>query len=71
MGHEVTEEAREKLSAAMKGRKNALGCHRSEETREKIGAAKKGTKWWNNGVKNVHAKECPPGFISGMLRKRK
>ena len=57
----------------MKGHKNALGCKRSEETRNKIGKAMKGNTnvkgkhWYNNGKINIRAKECPEGFVPGML----
>ena len=51
----------------MKGNKNALGHCVSEETRKKIAEANKGTRWFNNGIKNVRAKECPDGFVQGKL----
>lgn len=35
----------------------------NEASVEKI----KGTKWWNNGEIQVRAKECPEGFVHGML----
>ena len=28
----------------------------------------KGYHWYNNGIKQVNALECPPGFVKGMLR---
>lgn len=28
----------------------------------------KGLKWFNNGIKNKRAKECPPGFVEGYLK---
>lgn len=28
----------------------------------------KGLRWWNNGSINTRAKECPDGFVPGMLR---
>ena len=40
----------------------------SPETRRKMSAGTKGTKWWNNGVKCVRAKECPAGFVRGRLK---
>ena len=30
----------------------------------------KGTKWFNNGVINVRAKECPDGFVIGRMKKK-
>ena len=50
------------------------GKHLSEEHKKKIGAANKGntnvrgTRWFNNGKINIRAKECPPGFVPGMLK---
>ena len=28
----------------------------------------KGMRWFNNGEKCVRAKECPSGFVPGMLK---
>ena len=25
--------------------------------------------WWNNGIINKKARECPEGFVKGKLRK--
>ena len=61
-GKTHTEETRMKMSAARKGKP------KTEETRKKMGASKKGTRWFNNGKINIRAKECPPGFVSGMLK---
>lgn len=63
-GKPKSEEARRK----MKGNKNALGCKRSEETRKKMSEAHKGKHWYNNGKINTMAKECPEGFVPGVLR---
>ena len=69
-GKHRSEETRKKLSEANKGKKL------SEETRKKLREAKKGkniwtkgTRWFNNGKINTTAKECPPGFTPGRLRK--
>ena len=67
-GKHLSEETRKKLSESRKGK------HLSEETRNKMREAHKGntnTKgkyWYNNGKINIRAKECPPGFVPGMLR---
>lgn len=61
------------------------GKHHSEKTREKISErakardntrqleamrnAVKGSHWWNDGTKNVLAKECPVGFRKGRIVK--
>ena len=82
--HKPSEETKKKMGEAMKGNKHALGCKRSEETKKKmsdakknmteetkkkLGEAKKGMRWFNNGEKCVRAKECPPGFIPGRIKK--
>ena len=61
-GKTHTEETRMKMSLARKGKP------KTEEARKKMGASKKGTRWFNNGKINIRAKECPPGFVSGMLK---
>ena len=73
-GRHHTDEAKNKIAEANKGNKNALGCKRSEETKKKMREAAKGnknvrgTRWYNNGKINKRAKECPPGFVPGMLK---
>ena len=59
-GKHHSEETKKKLSEA---RKNI-----SEETKKKMGEANKGTRWYNDGKINKRAKECPKGFVPGMLR---
>ena len=68
-GKHLSEETKLKISEANKGKK------RSEETRKKISEAKKGKNiwikgrhWFNNGKINIRAKECPEGFVPGMLK---
>ena len=74
LGHCVSEEHKKKIGEAQKGNKNALGHCVSEETKNKIREAKKGnknnlgTRWYNNGKINIRAKECPEGFVPGVLR---
>jgi hypothetical protein len=29
-----------------------------------------GLKFWNNGVENVRARECPPGYVRGRLKRK-
>lgn len=76
-GKKFSEETKNKMSEAHKGKKLSEETRRrlsearknmSEETKKKIGAAKKGTCWFNNRKINIRAKECPPGFVPGMLR---
>ena len=67
-GKHLSEESRKKMSEANKGKRF------SEEHKKNIGEAKKGNtnvrgmRWFNNGEKCVRAKECPPGFVPGMLK---
>ena len=60
-GHTVSEETRKKIAEAMK--------NMSEEHKNKISEATKGRHWYNNGKINIMSKECPPGFMPGMLNK--
>ena len=60
-GHTLSEETRKKIAEAMK--------NMSEEHKNKISEATKCTHWYNNGEINIRAKECPPGFVPGMLNK--
>ena len=63
-------DTRKKASESHKGK------HHSSDTKRKIGEANKGntaTKdmhWYNNGKINIMAYECPPGFVSGMLKRK-
>lgn len=78
-GKTLTEETRRKISESITGERNPRwGKEVSEETRRKISEANKrkssitkGTCWFNNGVRNVRAKECPEGFVSGILKKER
>ena len=81
-GKHLSEETKKKLSEANKNiseetRKKMSEAHKniSEETRKKIREAHKGKniwtrgrRWYNNGKINIRAKECPPGFVPGILR---
>ena len=74
LGKHHTEESKRKNAEAHKGK------HHSAETRKKLREAKKGNKyalgntntkgthWYNNGKINKMAKECPEGFVPGILR---
>ena len=68
-GKARSEETRKRISEAQKGKRF------SEEHKKKIAEAQKGNtnirgrRWYNNGKINVMSKECPEGFVPGMLRK--
>ena len=68
----MSEETRKKLSEAHKGNipwnKGKKGKKRSEETRKKLSLQRTGCHWYNNGKINTMAKECPEGFVPGMLK---
>ena len=63
-GKPKTEEHKKKLSEAKKGHIV------SGEVRNKISKARKNKCWFNNGKVNVIAKECPDGFVPGMLKRK-
>ena len=72
-GKKHSEETRKKISDGNKGKqageKNPnYGKHISEEQKKKMSEAAKGKHWFNNGKINIMAKECPPGFVPGMLK---
>ena len=52
-GKHLSAEIKKKISDTLKGKPNAT----------------KGRHWYNNGIKNIMSKECPPGFMPGMLNK--
>ena len=58
-GKHNSAEARKKMSEAHKGKNH------SDETRQKISESLKGKHWYNNGMQNVFAYECPEGFVQG------
>ncbi len=70
-----TEEYKAALSERMKGNKHVLGMKHTDESKSKMSIKSKGNKaslglkWFNNGVIALTAKECPEGFIPGMLDK--
>ena len=74
-GKKHSDETRRKIAEATKGENNPMyGKHHTEESKNKLREAAKGNKnvrgthWFNNGKMNIRAKECPPGFVPGMLK---
>lgn len=57
----LTDELRKKL------RDSHLGYKFSDEHKKKLSLSSKGRKWYNNGVINKFARECPEGFVPGKL----
>ena len=68
-GKHCSEDTKRKMSEAQKGKQHFLNKHHSEEAKRKIGEANKGIKWFNNGIINCRAFECPEGFVPGILKK--
>ena len=78
-GHKYGEEVRRRMSVAHKGKRPPnFGKKLSDEQRRRLSDALKGRKawnkgkhtglnWFNDGSKNILAKECPQGFIKGRL----
>lgn len=62
-GKHHTEKTKRTLSNINKGK------HLSEETRMKMSERMKAKRWFNNGKVNVRAKECPEGFVAGIIKK--
>ena len=59
----LTEETKRKMSEAQKGKIF------TEETKQKLSRAMKRLHWFNNGIKNVRARECPAGFVRGRIKR--
>ena len=68
LGKHHSYEAKRKIAAAK------IGKHHSYETKLKMSEATKynniGRCWFNNGIKNVFSRECPEGFVKGMLKRK-
>ena len=77
VGKKHSEESRKKISEKIKGKYIGrtptwlVGRTLSDEHKQKDREAILGLKYWNNGIKNVRARECPEGFVKGFLTKRK
>lgn len=64
----LSEEAKHKISESKKGDKNPrYGKHLSDEEKKNLSKSSKGRHFYNNGKVNVFVKECPPGFVPGIL----
>ena len=72
-GKKLSEETKKKMSEAKKGKHTGsdspfYGKHPSEEARKKMSEAFKGCHWYNNGKISKRAKQCPEGFVPGMIK---
>lgn len=45
---------------------SSYGVKKSESHCKRISESRKGYKWFNNGVEEVQAKECPEGYVPGF-----
>lgn len=73
-GRKHKEETKKKLSESLKGKEPWNKGKRmiySEETLSKFSEARKGMHWFNNGIENKLAYECPEGYVKGFLQNRK
>ena len=77
-GRHHSEEAKKKMREARKGKhlgkdNSFYGKHHSEEVKNRIGEKNKvrmkGMRFFNNGKINIRAKECPDGFVPGIIKK--
>lgn len=67
-GKKFSEETKRKMSESFKGEKNGFyGKKHSEETKQKMSESCKGKHWYNNGIIEFQARECPDGFTRGRL----
>ena len=60
-GFTVPQERRDKIS------KTLTGQVQSEETKLKRKESISKLKWWNNGIENIRAIECPDGYVAGRI----
>lgn len=60
-----SEEIKKKISKSLKGKNNPMFGKCSNDN------PNYGKHWFNNGVTNIRAKECPDGFVHGMLFRQK
>ena len=57
--------------------KKRIGWKHSEKKKEKMSISAKGNKacmglhWFNNSQIEIHALECPPGFVPGRMKRKK
>ena len=66
-----SEDWRRKHSEALKGKPSGMkGKNHTEEWKRKHSEALKGMFWWNNGIVNMKARECPDeSWSRGKLKK--
>ena len=81
-GKKLPASIKNKISRALTGKKRSdkaclsnskakKGVPLSKTHKDSLSKANTGCHFWNNGLICVYRKECPEGFKSGMLKKRK
>ena len=77
-GKHLSEESKKKIAEALKGKHLGkdnpfYGKTHSDELKKKLSEINKvrmkGMCFFNNGKINIRAKECPPGFVPGRIKK--
>ena len=63
LGLHHTEETKQKMSIRMSGENNPMFG------KSGVNSPTFGKHWFNNGIINVRARECPDGFVRGIKRK--
>ena len=67
-GKHHTEDTKKKMSEARKGKPKSAEHKKKISELKKGNTNTKGKHWYNNGKINIMSKECPSGFIPGMLK---
>lgn len=68
-GKKRSDDFKKKISIIKKNNTNMLGKHHTEESKLKTSSSMMGMKFYNNGIKNIRAKECPEGYVPGRVTK--
>lgn len=63
----MNQKTKDAISSKMKGNTNRVGKKHSYAATYAIKEANRKLKWWNDGVKEVRAQECPEGFVRGRI----
>ena len=68
LGAKLSEQTKNKIRTSKIGKpSNRKGVHLTESTKTKISEARIGRRWYNNGLQELQAYECPIGFMKGRL----
>lgn len=70
-----TQGYKDKMHTALSGEKNGANTHpeknifiNNNPSYKGMTAHNKGLHWYNNGIINIQAKECPEGYVLGRLK---